>query len=441
MELYDDVVVPAVATAAGEKLAQLVDVPAGPWLAIALSEIDCTELTHWDMPAYLQGWDRMQSYAAAHLAAGVAHFASMPDVGAGVEKEIALALREPVGAAQTRVWRAKRLMRMLPRMWRWMASGDLSERHVSKLLDATGSVDDADLMAKIEDGVLARAGGKTATELARAAKDLLKRLDPSGAQRRAHAARAEADVALYPGEDGMGDVVIHAPVEDAVIVKTAVDAYAAAAKSCGDDRPIGVLRAEAPLTWASSYLAGIADGRVPRAAGRPIEVGITMPLRTALGLDDVPGELPGFGVIPRDVIKTMIGTELPKLRLMVIDPDSGRLVYRAESSYRPTPDQVAQVRATYVFSVGPGSQIMAIRTDTDHVHEAPTGPTQIGNLLPLDRPWHIGKTRRQLSVTLDDNGAVHVTTVLGQSRSVTPYDYRMTLDAGLAPPTTEDEPR
>jgi len=179
----------------------------------------------------------------------------------------------------------------------------------------------------------------------------------------------------------MGDVVVHAPVEDAVIVKTAVDAYAATAKSCGDDRPIGVPRAEAPVKWPSNYLAGLAGGHVPRAAGRPIEIGITLPLRTALGLDD----LPGYGIIPRDVIRTMIREVLPKLRLMVIDPDSGRLVYRAESSYRPSPEQVAQVRATYVFSVGPGSQVMAVRPDTDHVIPAPTGLTQIGNLLPADR--------------------------------------------------------
>ena len=211
-----------------------------------------------------------------------------------------------------------------------------------------------------------------------------------------------------------------APVDDAALVKTAVDAYAAAAKSCGDDRPVGVLRAEAPTRWASQYLTGLADGHVPKAGGRPIEVGITLGLRTALGLDELPGELPGLGIIPRDVIAGMIRTELPKLRLMVIDETTGRLAYRAESSYRPTADQVAQIRGTYIFSVGPGSQILAGRTDTDHVIEAPTGPTQIGNLIPLDRPWHVAKTKKQLSVTVDDKSHVHVTTVLGQSRTVTP---------------------
>jgi hypothetical protein len=197
-----------------------------------------------------------------------------------------------------------------------------------------------------------------------------------------------------------------------------------------------VLRAEAPVTWASNYLTGLADGHVPRAAGRPIEVGITIGLRTALGLDDLPGEPPGIRVIPRDVIAAMVRTELPKLRLMVLDETDGRLVYRAESSYRPTAAQVAQVRGTYIFSVGPGSQILATRTDTDHVVEAPTGPTQIGNLIPFDRPWHVSKTKKQLSVTVDDKASVHLTTVLGQTRTLTPYDYRMTDSI----PTTGEKP-
>jgi len=123
----------------------------------------------------------------------------MPSVGAGVDKEVALALCEPLGAAQTRIWQAKRLMRMLPKVWRSMANGDLSERHVTKLLDATASVDDPELMARIEDAVLARAAGKTATDPARAARDLLKRLDPTGVARRAKAARDQAEVALYRG--------------------------------------------------------------------------------------------------------------------------------------------------------------------------------------------------------------------------------------------------
>src|SRR5436305_13992945 len=95
----------------------------------------------------------------------------------------------------------------------------------------------------VEERFLPHAASKTPDALARIARDTLKRLDPAGSQRRAKAARDQADVEFYPNPDGdgMGDVVIHAPIEDATIVKTAVDAYAASAKAGGDPHPDGIV--------------------------------------------------------------------------------------------------------------------------------------------------------------------------------------------------------
>jgi hypothetical protein len=436
-EFFDGVPVPPAVTLDGELLSALDETPAGPWLAQMVAAVDRSRLTTFELPAYLRACQRVASWAQAQLAAGVVEMAGREDAF-GADKDIAFALREPVGAVHRRLWWSKRLRRMLPRTWQRMADGDLTERHVIRLVEVTATVDDPELMARIEERILPNAGTKTADQLARAATKTLTRLDPDGSQRRAKAARADADVALYAAEDGMGDVHIHAPIEDAVTIKTAVDAYAATAKAAGDPRPIGVLRAEAPATWAADYLTGNTGVSAPRAGGRPIEIGITLPLRTALGLDDLPGELPGFGIIPREVIATMIRTELPKLRLLVIDPDDGRLVYRAEDSYRPTPDQVAQVRATYVFSVGPGSKVLAVRCDTDHPIPYPVGPTMIGNLLPLDRSWHVGKTKGEVNIRVDEGGQVYVTTATGQSRTVTPYDYRMT-DTPPTDPADHDQ--
>jgi hypothetical protein len=424
-EFFDGMPVPPAVTLDGELLGALDETPAGPWLAELVAAVDPTRLTTFELPAYLRACQRVASWAQAQLAAGVVELATRED-GFGSDKDIAFALREPVGGVQRRIWWSKRLRRLLPRTWERMAAGDLTERHAIRLVEVTATVDDPELMAKLEERILPNASAKTADQLARAASKALARLDPDGSQRRARAARDQADVALYEAEDGMGDVNIHAPIEDAVTIKTAVDAYAATAKAGGDERPIGVLRAEAPAKWAADYLTGAGGGSAPRAGGRPIEIGITIPLRSALGLDDLPGELPGFGIIPRDVIAQMIRTELPKLRLMVIDNNDGRLLHRAESTYRPTAAQVAQVRATYVFSVGPGSKVLATRCDTDHVIPHPVGPTQIGNLLPLDRTWHRSKTKGEVHVRVGERGTVYMTTASGQSRTVTPYDYRMT---------------
>lgn len=432
-ELLNLASVPEVMTPDGVSLEAVEHIPVGPWLAAALDGIDVTKLSEWDLPAYLRACSRMKTWAAALLSGGVAELASRPG-DFGSDKEVALALNEPVGAAQRRIHYARRLCRLLPRTRQLFRSGELTERHAEAMVDATSAVNDPELLAAVEDKVLTapRALGKTARELARAARQALTRLDPEGAQDRARAAREQADVLFYPGEDGTATTVVDGPVEQTLTVKTAADAYAATCKAAGDSRKVGVLRTEGLARMCGEYLTGATTtGTAPRAGGRPIEIGIVIGLDTALGRRDLPGEVPGHGIVPRDVIADMIATELPKLRLMVIDESTGRLVHRAVDAYRPTPEQVAHVRAEYVTSVGPGSQVLAGRTDTDHAIPHPAGPTQVGNLLPNDRTWHNGHTRQQLSVTVDDSGSVTWTSVLGQTRTVNPYDYRMDDDQGL----------
>jgi len=254
-----------------------------------------------------------------------------------------LALREPLRCAQNRIHRALRLRTLLPAFKRAFHRGDLSDYDVTQLVEATSCTDDPETLARVQESTLGNLRGQSGSELRRYARRLLDRLDPAAALRRARKARSEADVTLHPGEDGMASIVTDQPVEDAMIIKAAVDAKAITAKQAGDPRPIGVLRAKA-LTQLCAY---------------------------------------------------------------------------------PT-------------SLGPASQVRAERCDVDHFDEWPDGATIETNLGPFDRPWHNRKTRGSLTVTVDDSGAVTVTTVLGQTRTVTPYDYSPHLDPS---PTASDEPK
>src|SRR3954470_15465418 len=138
--LFTDVALPGVMTGRGVQLEAVEEVPAGPWLAAVLDCIDPRSLSEWDLPAYLRGCARMQAWAAARLSEGVTELASRPG-GFGADKEVALALREPVGAAQRRIHQANRLARMLPttrRLFRW---GDINEKQAEALVEATSRVD------------------------------------------------------------------------------------------------------------------------------------------------------------------------------------------------------------------------------------------------------------------------------------------------------------
>ena len=102
-EFFDGVPVPPVVTLDGELLGALDDAPAGAWLAQLIDSVDVRSLTSLELPSYLRQCSRMQAWAGAKLAAGVAQLASRPDA-IGPDKDVAFALREPVGAAQRRIW-------------------------------------------------------------------------------------------------------------------------------------------------------------------------------------------------------------------------------------------------------------------------------------------------------------------------------------------------
>src|SRR4051794_22731296 len=173
-ELFTDTGIPAAMTGAGVWLETVEDVPAGPWLAALLDLVDPRTLSDWDMPAYLRACARVQAWAAARLSDGVAELASRPE-GFGADKEVALALREPVGAAQRRIHHAKRLRQILPTTRRLLRSGAISEKQAEAIVEATSGVKDAELATAVESKVLTAQGAlaKTARELARATRQAL----------------------------------------------------------------------------------------------------------------------------------------------------------------------------------------------------------------------------------------------------------------------------
>jgi hypothetical protein len=432
-EFFDGVPVQPAVSLDGELMGALDEASAGAWVAQMLEGVDLTTLTTLELATYMRMCSRLQAWAASCLDTAVMELAARRDPCVAADAEVSFALREPLQMAQRRIHRAQRLRAMLPAFKRAFHRGDLSEYDVMQLVDATSCTDDAGLLARVQESTLANLRGQSGKELRRYARRLLDRLDPSAANRRAQKARTNADVTLQPGEDGMASIVTDQPVEDAMIVKAAVDAKAITMKQAGDTRAIGVLRAESLTQLCADYLTGCnTAGPVPRSGGRPIEINVVVGLHTVLGLADLPGEVPAGGLVPREDIARMIATERARLRLLVVDdgdgPGRGRVVYRGHRSYRPTPEQVAYVRAAFPTSLGPASRVRADRCDVDHFTQWPDGATVETNLGPFDRPWHNRKTRGSLSVTVDDSGAVTVTTILGQSRVIDPYDYSSHLD-------------
>src|SRR3954467_13289865 len=297
-EFFDGVPVPPAVTLDGELLGALEDAPAGAWLAQMLDGVDLTSLTTFELPTYLRVAAKVQAWAASCVDSGIAELASRRNVDSvAADAEVAMALREPLRLAQTRIHRARRLRGLLPAFKRAFHRGDLSEYDVAQLVDATSCTDDPETLARVQESTLANLRGQSGAQLRRYPRRLIDRLPPAAANPPPRAARAQADVTLHPGADGMASIVTDQPVEDAMIVKAAVDAKAITAKQAGDPRPIGVLRSEGLTGLCADYLTGATGAPAPRSGGRPIEISIVVGLRTALGLDDLPGEVPDAGLV------------------------------------------------------------------------------------------------------------------------------------------------
>ena len=356
--------------------------PVSGWSVGLLDAVPVAELSGRELVAALAEWDRVEAFAAARKVALIAELAGVSRERGDphtsdlefVPHEVAMALRMPLGAAQTEVHRASRLVTHLPGTWAAFRAGELNARHAARMVEATGMLDAAGC-AVVETTVLPRVAEQTPGQLGGAAARAAARVDPVGFAERHARAAADSDVRCEPDRDAMAFLTARMPLIDALEIQRAVDAYADAGKRGGDTRALGVLRAEGLRVFAERYLSA---PDAPKTHSRPIEVHIAASVETMLGLADHPGEIPGVGPVPAGLIREM--ARAAKLRWLTIDSGNGRLLDYGPTSYRVPPAMAAEVAASYPLSVGPGSTVPAIRADLDHVIAHPEGPTHRTNL-------------------------------------------------------------
>jgi len=419
---------PGLAVLDAMRLAWIDDERFGPREITMLSAIDPTKLAKAELPTYIKNCDRAESIFAARRDRATLLMAGPDDRGKNYREletpahELCVALRIPLGAAHTEIYRSRRLA-LLPGTRRLYDQGLLTRKHVAKITTGTGHLT-AEQCAEVERRVLTDAEMLSVREFARRIRRAVAQLNPREAKDRHDRAAASCDVSFEAGEDGIGWLTSTMPLLDAVICTKAYHAYALAKKKAGDPRPIGVLRAEAQRVFAEASLTGQLTGTVPTHHGRPVEVQVAVTPEALLGLADTPAEIPGIGPIPIELVRQMIHDA--KLRWITISAANGRLLDRSPHTWRIPPDIHAHADQTYVDSVGPHSTVPADRCDGEHLIEYPGGPTTITNIAPMDRSWHIAKTHTPgMNVTRNPDGTITWTTPLGQTLTVQPYDYRL----------------
>jgi hypothetical protein len=135
-------------------------------------------------------------------------------------------------------------------------------------------------------------------------------------------------------------------------------------------------------------LTGLHQGGSVKGGTADIRVDLT----TLAGLDEKPGDIPGWGPVLSDIAR-QIADSASSWRITVTDPDTGRPVYTGTARRRPTVTQRRQLEALVPTCVFPGCRVPATNTDIDHIVEfSRGGPTTRSNSAPVCRHDHMAKT-------------------------------------------------
>ncbi|MCF7549603.1 HNH endonuclease signature motif containing protein [Pseudonocardia sp. WMMC193] len=217
-----------------------------------------------------------------------------------IEREVAaqvgLACRVGPGEGRRRVRMARDLHAGLGRVREAFVAGELGERKVAAIVRATGHLDERERAAV--DAELARRGweGLGERRLGDLARRIAGRVAPEKALERVRQARRGRFVSVRPVGDGMADLRVRLPVEQAV------GCYAALDKAVRQ-----VFVASEPVTRTRGQI--MADTVVERVTGRAragevdVEVQVLVPVESLLEPGaPLLGEVPGYGPLPPEVL-------------------------------------------------------------------------------------------------------------------------------------------
>ena len=225
-----------------------------------------------------------------------------------------------------------------------------------------------------------------------------------------------------PGTDGIGSVG---------------DEPGSAGNSAAANSPAADSRASdsraADSTAGNSAAANSKAQRLARAMsrhGRRPHLNVTGALSTFAGLDNLPGQLDGHGVITAELLRS-IASSWGTLTTIGVDPVTGTATAIGALTYRPGQRLADQVITLSGNCRAAGCRMPAWRCDLDHVrpfdHSDPRngGKTELGNMIPACKFHHLLKHHSNWTPHLRPDRTVHWTTNTGHTAVSHPREFTL----------------
>jgi uncharacterized protein DUF222 len=293
--------------------------------------------------------------------------------------ELTVSLRH----AQARLALATAVVQRLPLTLKAFRAGKVDRYRVEKIVDATENLS-LDEAHQVEELVIQTAETKTAQQLQHALRKAVLSVNREAAEQRRQDRKAARRVDHYPVEDGGGVLAVHGPIERTQVAAARIDAIARKLKAAGaaDGRSMDQLRADVAL----DLVAG------KSFENTTVHVWLTLPATTALGVDDKPGYLAGYGDITAQHALELAGQRDATWQRVLTEPATGRVLDVGRRRYQPPAALRDHTAAAMVMCTGPGCTRPAHLCDIDHATPFPAGPTSRENLHPACRTHHQAKT-------------------------------------------------
>jgi hypothetical protein len=381
----------------------------------------------------IQGWDRLASWVAARQFEAIAELArrrprdlldrregrvdaghpGLPQVSEFAVDELAAALRLSRPAAGARLALAVELSR-LPGTATALHEGAIDLPKARAMTEATAPLPDPTAVV-VEEKVLPEAREQTVGRLRTALARAVLAADPTAADERHERAVAWREVTVRPLPDGMAGLWALLPADGAAALYATLDRMARDLLTT-DPRGMDARRADALLELTIGR-------RSPDEAGPgAVLVHVTVPATTALGLDDQPGELDGFGPVPASMARRLASADAATWRLVTTHARTGPAVDPGSTAYSPSAALADLVRIRDRTCRFPGCRQPSRRCDLDHVVPWPEGPTSAGNLAALCRHHHRLKHQTGWRVRVGVDAALTWTSPTGRRYTTTPGD-------------------
>ncbi|TCO47350.1 uncharacterized protein DUF222 [Actinocrispum wychmicini] len=322
----------------------------------------------------------------------------------GAREEVAIEIGISPQAAATQIMRAQRLATRLPATVDALTAGDIDFKRALAMDDLTEvlSVEDA---GRVERRVLAYGGRTNPSRFRDSIRYHVIKVDPSSAERRRVAAREERDVTYMAGEDGVGHLSAALTAEQALAAHQQIDKLARKAKT--PDRTLGQCRADVLL----GLIFGEQRDRVK------VQVNVTVPATTLMGLNEQPGVLSGYGPITAEHARELARDAT--WRRILTDP-AGHLLEASPRRF-PSPAMAEHVRLRDQHCRMPGCTTTAHRSEIDHtVRHCDQGLSSTDNLAALCKYHNLLRERSGWDIYQPSEGVLVFTSPEGRRYQTTP---------------------